>query len=1140
MVGARAWRILRRIAIALVVAPLLVWVGVSLALKLTVLKDAPIRDAFSLVGQGLVETVRCAVTGCEAVLPEGMQRVVFDAELLRGTPVALDVDELGRVIVAETGRQNLGAEDNRSHEYWLLDDLASRTVDDRRAYYQKWLDAGRFERPDHFTIESDRVVVLEDTDGDGVADGRKLLAEWNEMASGLVAGVEAREGTIWATSIPSVHRIEDPDRDGVAESVEVLATGFGVKTSLIGHDLHGLAWGPDGKLYFSMGDRGYHVTLADGRVLEPKLGPGRGAVFRMNPDGSQLEVFATGVRNPQELAFDDHGNLFTGDNNGDGGDAARIVYVVEGGETGWAMAYQSLAGDYVRGPWMAERLWDLQHDGQPAWVLPPVAHLGNGPAGFVHYPGLGLPERYADHFFLCDYAYMRGRSGIWSFALRPRGAGFELVDRHPFAWSLLATDFDFSWDGRMFATIFDQIGLSQQIESYTHAPSQDDPRIERLAELARGAMDERSTPELVALLDFADQRIRLRAQYALASRRALDPLVEVARDEQRALLPRLHAVWALGQIGADGLQSLAPDGLEWARTAPAELRAQLARVAGDAGALWLAPDLRAWLAGTEEPRVHFFAAQALGALGDRASTEPLVALLRGNADRDVFLRHAAVWALHRIGDLESVWSQRSDRSRSVRLAVLLVLRHAGDARIAHFLADPDEQLVVEAARAIYDGPIDAAMPALAAMAGGLEPAAESDRQTARALHRRVIGANVRLRSAVGARALARYVRDESQLASLRSLALEALGSYTSPPPRDLTMGFHRPLAPVDPEMLAAVFREQGRALIASSLGARALEIASGIGSLPLSDAELLALVRDPTNAVGERVSALAALGDRLAAEGVGPEAQKAVEIALGAEAPEIRRAGRDLLLVVDPETGLESLLAVVEAGPTSLERKHAWTRLGGIEDSRARDALREGLDSWESGALDEDVALELLLAARAQGGPLAERATRLLSPGSGSASERVAQRRWALAGGEPAAGERIFQTSGDCQRCHGGGGHGAGAGPDLLGVASKGAAHVLESLVAPDAQIAEGFGSIVVTRRDGTTVAGLLLAADDRAVVIDAGVDAGVDPGKGEPVVVAADDIASRTLPTTSMPPMGLVLPPRALRDVVAYVMALE
>ena len=168
-----------------------------------------------------------------------------------------------------------------------------------------------------------------------------------------------------------------------------------------------------------------NVTTKEGKHL---FAPDCGSVLRCEPDGSNLEIFATGLRNPQELAFDNYGNLFTCDNNSDGGDKARWVHVVEGGDSGWRMGYQYLDFPTSRGPWNAEKLWHPRWDGQAAYIVPPIINISDGPSGLAHDPGTGLPAKYRDHFFLADFRGGAGNSGVRSFANKPKGASFELVD----------------------------------------------------------------------------------------------------------------------------------------------------------------------------------------------------------------------------------------------------------------------------------------------------------------------------------------------------------------------------------------------------------------------------------------------------------------------------------------------------------------------------------------------------------------------------------------------------------------------------------------------------------------------------------------------------------------------------------------
>ena len=275
---------------------------------------------------------------------------VWAAEPLLANPVAIDVDHRGRLFVCETFRQQHGVEDNRYHMDWLRDDLAAESVADRAAYMKKFYPEDWEET---FATERDRIRLVTDTDGDGTADTATVFADgFGDLLDGTGAGVLARpDGDVFYTCIPDLYRLRDDDGDGMADEVDSLATGFGVRVAFRGHDMHGLTMGPDGRLYWTIGDRGFHVVTKEGTTLAM---PDTGAVFRSETDGTGLEVFAYGLRNPQELAFDDAGNLFTWDNNSDSGDLARWVHVLRHADSGWRMYFQYLPD---RGPWNRELMW---------------------------------------------------------------------------------------------------------------------------------------------------------------------------------------------------------------------------------------------------------------------------------------------------------------------------------------------------------------------------------------------------------------------------------------------------------------------------------------------------------------------------------------------------------------------------------------------------------------------------------------------------------------------------------------------------------------------------------------------------------------------------------------------------------------
>ena len=260
-----------------------------------------------------------------AQVEKGLTVTAWASEPALANPVSFAFDGKGACYVVETNRFGDGTPDTRGFMHWLDDDIGSRSVEDRLAMYAKH----KYPAYEKF---GETVRKLVDTTGKGVADQSTLFAgPFNKPADGVAAGVLARDGDVYLTCIPSLYKLKDTKGTGTADVTDVMSTGYGVRVQFVGHDLHGLRMGPDGKLYFSIGDRGFKVVTKEGTTLS---NPDSGAVLRCLPDGSKLEIVHIGLRNPQELAFDELGNLFTYDNNSDSGDQARWVQIVEGGDSG--------------------------------------------------------------------------------------------------------------------------------------------------------------------------------------------------------------------------------------------------------------------------------------------------------------------------------------------------------------------------------------------------------------------------------------------------------------------------------------------------------------------------------------------------------------------------------------------------------------------------------------------------------------------------------------------------------------------------------------------------------------------------------------------------------------------------------------
>lgn len=1076
-------------------------------------------------------------------LAEGLELKLWAPGPLLSNAVALTFDQNGVAYVAETARRKSSDLDIRQHREWMLEDLALQSVEDTRAFHLEKLATDKSAEntwQEDFNGDSihdyrDLMVQTEfirriwDEDGDGRADASNLYADgFNDMIAGVAAGALYHDGEVFVTCAPDVFRMKDTDGDGDIDEKEVISHGYGIHIAYAGHDMSGLVVGPDGKIYWSIGDIGVNVLDENGKRWKY---PNQGAVMRCNPDGSDFEVFAHGLRNPQELAFDAYGNLISVDNDGDhAGEHERFVHIIEGSDSGWRINWQY--GKYKKENegykiWMDENLHIPHFPGQAAYLLPPIALAPDGPAGLAYNPGTAMNKDWNGYFFSSFFKASSAKSMVQAFRLEPRGASFDLGRTVDVLSGIVPTGLSFGPDGALY--------VNDWLDGYAKKPQGRiwkldvkkeivNPDRESTRSILKLGAKDRSNEELEELLAHADMRVRQLAQFELVKRGERASLAKVAA-KGATKFARFHAIWGLGQLArvkpAEGaaiqpfLQDEAP-----------EVRAQAAKVLGDAKFQAAEADLLQLLS-DEEPRVQFFAAEALGKIKAKAAFQPIVDILEEIKEEDPHLRHAMMFALSRLADAADLAQLSEHASSAVRIGAVVALREQASPLAARFLQDADPLVVVEAARAIHDDfSIPAALPALAAALERVDIKEE-------AFLRRAINANLRLGDKESAERLAAFINNEEAVLAMRKDALWALGYWPAPPLLDRVDNRYREPSgrhQLNEAQLAMAGSFTG--LLSGSVPDLRAATVTAVGRLKQKTLApvLFQMFQNRKQPSLVRQAALQSLA-QLETE----DLKTALELALEDADVELRKVSQQLIGEVKlPAADVVSMLSKVLESASVAEKQKAINSLAVLQGDAGETLVNNLLDQLMAGNLAPELSLDLLqVVDQMKSEDLS--AKKAAYEAAKPEGDVLAEYQESLAGGNMRKGGRLFfmDNSAQCIRCHAVKGYGGEVGPDLTYIADVlSREQLLESLVDPNARLAPGYGTVSLTLEDGQEVIGTLIEENDQGVTVKV--------GEGEPQKIATAAIKDKQYLPSAMISMRDVLSKSELRDLMSFLMLLS
>ncbi len=1098
----------------------------------------------TLTKEEISTMTQAAESQISPTLADGLKLSLWAVDSLVYDPISIQVTDDGSLYYTRTNRQKNSEFDIRGHQDWEIESISLQTIEDKRSFLQKTLSPEMSDKNTwladvngdgshdwrDMTVEREELYRLEDKDGDGMADySQMMVQDFNDVTTDVAGALLKLDENLFIGVGPDVWRLTDKNNDGIMDEKESISHGYGIHIGFGGHGMSGLKQGPDGRIYWGVGDIGFNGKGPDG--TEWKY-PNRGVIARANPDGSDFEIFAMGVRNTHEFTFDQYNNLISVDNDGDhAGESERLVYLVNGSDTGWRTNWQF--GKY-RDPdnntykvWMDEKLYLPRHEGQAAYITPPIQNYINGPTGMVFNPGTALAEKWRNTFFVASFVGNPTASGIHAFKLEPDGASFKMSQTEKVMGGVLATGLDFGPDGALYFADWIQ---GWDTKNYGRVWKLDDEagqNWEKRKITAQVINTDFKTLTDEALSDYLsdeDLRIRRKSQFELAKRGEDGfEVFQKAVNQKSSQLARIHAIVGISQLARLNKMEYADALIPLLKDSDPEIRAQAAKWLGDikygkAGE-YLLP-----LLSDSEIRVRFFASEALGRIAYEPAINGLIGVLEANNDEDAFLRHAASLALARINKKEPLIALASNPSPAVRLGAVLALRRMSDPGITAFLSDSDEYIVTEVARAINDDfSIEAALPAL----GDLLVTTNFENE---ALIRRAISANLRVGTEKSLENLKAYIAKPGINSILKAEAIATIGTWAKPSVLDRVDGrnrgaVERELAPIQ----GAVSSTLIKSLSDKSETVR-IASAKSIGKLKIAEAEpnLIAILKsDPVDPV--RVEAILALSKVSPDKISGP-----IEIAMNDKSKAVRVVGLDLLTKTGiSEDLMVNLLKDVIQNRTIEERQAALLSLGNLPNSANLDLWNTLLDDLKANKLPNEVMIELEEAI------IATNSTDLKSKFDQIQNERtngdlLALYSGALEGGSVRAGRTIFfqNQAAQCIRCHGYDDMGGTAGPHLNGIANRlTKTQMLEALIDPSKRLAPGFGFVQLTLKDGTSVNGTLMEEKENGLVIK-------EAAKPEALILNSN-ISERKNSPSSMPDMKEVLSKREIRDLLSFLSGL-